>query len=92
MVVPAETRGLPGSRGEGTPDAPPPSWPGRTLDDIELSARPVTQASLNKDTIDHYAGLGVTLLIADTSFEHDSLQGALDEVTRLADQLMPYAD
>lgn len=65
---------------------------GRTLDDIELSARPVTQASLNKDTIDHYAGLGVTLLIADTSFEHDSLQGALDEVTRLADQLMPYAD
>lgn len=65
---------------------------GRSLDDISLSARPVTQASLDKATIEHYAGLGVTLLIADTSFEHDTLQGVLDEVSRLADQLMPFAD
>jgi hypothetical protein len=34
----------------------------------------------------------VELLIADTSFEHDSLAGVLDEVSRLADQLMPFAD
>jgi hypothetical protein len=31
-------------------------------------------------------------LIADTSFEHDSLAGVLDEVSQLADQLMPFAD
>jgi len=36
--------------------------------------------------------LGVKLLIADTSFEHSRLQGVLDEVSRLADQLMPFAD
>lgn len=65
---------------------------GRRLSDITLSARPVSQATLDKATIDHYAGLGVELLIADTSFNHDSLQGALDEVERLADQLMPFAD
>lgn len=65
---------------------------GRTLDDITLSARPVSQATLDRATIDRYASLGVKLLIADTSFEHDSLQGVLDEVSRLADQLMPFAD
>jgi probable F420-dependent oxidoreductase len=65
---------------------------GRTLDDITLSARPVSQATLDKDTIDHYAGLGVKLLIADTSFDHDNLQGVLDEVEQLADQLMQFAD
>lgn len=65
---------------------------GRTLDDITLSARPVSQATLDRPTIDRYASLGVKLLIADTSFEHDSLQGVLDEVSRLADQLMPFAD
>lgn len=65
---------------------------GRTLDDIALSARPVDQATLDAATIDRYAGLGVELLIADTSFEHDSLAGVLDEVSRLADQLMPFAD
>ena len=64
---------------------------GRTLADITLSARPVSQATLDQPTIDRYAGLGVELLIADTSFEHDSLQGVLDEVSRLADQLMPFA-
>jgi probable F420-dependent oxidoreductase len=65
---------------------------GRTLDEITLSARPVTQAKLDQDTIDHYAGLGVKLLIADTSFEHDTLAGVLDEVSRLADDLLPFAD
>lgn len=65
---------------------------GRTLDDITLSARPVTQATMDAATIDRYAKLGVQLLIADTSFEHDSLRGVLDEVSRLADELMPFAD
>jgi len=64
----------------------------RKLEDIYLSARPVSQATMDKDTIDHYAGLGVKLLIADTSFEHDNLQGVLDEVEQLAEQLMPFAD
>ncbi|HEX5395609.1 MAG TPA: LLM class F420-dependent oxidoreductase [Candidatus Limnocylindria bacterium] len=65
---------------------------GRSLDELTLSARPVDQATLDEATIDRYAGLGVELLIADTSFEHDSLAGVLDEVSRLADQLMPFAD
>jgi probable F420-dependent oxidoreductase len=65
---------------------------GRALDDITLSARPVDQATLDGATIDRYADLGVELLIADTSFEHDSLSGVLDEVSQLADQLMPFAD
>ena len=65
---------------------------GRTLDDITLSARPVSQATLDKSTIERYASLGVELLIADTSFDHDNLQGVLDEVSQLADHLMPLAD
>ncbi|WP_308466508.1 LLM class F420-dependent oxidoreductase [Rathayibacter soli] len=65
---------------------------GRSLADISLSARPVTQATLDRSTIERYHDLGVSLLIADTSFEHDTLQGVLDEVSRLADQLMPFAD
>src|SRR5690606_3327213 len=65
---------------------------GRTLNDITLSARPVTQAKMDAATIDRYTKLGVELLIADTSFEHDSLQGVLEELERLADQLMPLAD
>jgi probable F420-dependent oxidoreductase len=65
---------------------------GRSLKDIQLSARPVSQATLDRSTIDRYTGLGVTLLVADTSFNHDTLQGALDEVERLADTLMPLAN
>lgn len=65
---------------------------GRSLADIDLSARPVTQATLDKSTIDRYHDLGVKLLVADTSFNHDTLQGVLDEVSKLADQLMPFAD
>ncbi|HET9898640.1 MAG TPA: TIGR03619 family F420-dependent LLM class oxidoreductase [Streptosporangiaceae bacterium] len=65
---------------------------GRSLDEIELSARPVTQAAMDAATVERYRELGVRLLIADTSFEHDSLRGALDELTRLADELMPFAD
>lgn len=65
---------------------------GRSLDDITLSARPVTQATMDAATIDRYAKLGVSTLIADTSFEHDSLAGVLGELDRLADELMPFAD
>jgi probable F420-dependent oxidoreductase len=65
---------------------------GRTLDDIELSARPVTQAEMDAATVQRYADLGVKLLIADTSFEHENLQGVLDELDHLADELMPFAD
>jgi probable F420-dependent oxidoreductase len=64
---------------------------GRTMDEITLSARPVTQAELDATTVERYAELGVELLIADTSFEHDNLQGLLDELSTLADQLMPLA-
>jgi len=65
---------------------------GRTLDEIELSARPVTQAEMDGATVQRYADLGVKLLIADTSFEHDNLQGVLDELDQLAGELMPFAD
>ena len=65
---------------------------GRTLDEITLSARPVTQARMDAATVQRYTDLGVELLIADTSFEHDSLAGVLDELDRLADELMPFAD
>lgn len=65
---------------------------GRTLDEISLSARPVTQAKMDAQTVKRYADLGVTLLIADTSFEHESLAGVLDELDRLADELMPFSD
>lgn len=64
---------------------------GRTLDDITLSARPVSQAELDGATIKWYADLGVELLIADTSFDHPSIEGALDEMAKLADQLMAFA-
>ena len=64
---------------------------GRTLDEISLSARPVTQAKMDAATIDRYSKLGVELLIADTSFEHDSLDGVLTELDHLADELMPFA-
>ena len=64
---------------------------GRSLDDIALSARPVTQAKLDRAAIERYASLGVELLIADTAFDHDTLQGALDEVSALAETLMPFA-
>jgi probable F420-dependent oxidoreductase len=64
---------------------------GRTLDEITLSARPVTQARMDAATIERYAKLGVELLIADTSFEHESLDGVLAELDRLADELMPFA-
>jgi len=62
---------------------------GRTLDEITLSARPVDQATMDEETIGRYASLGVELLVLDTSFEHDSLDGVLDEIERLADSLMP---
>ena len=64
---------------------------GRTLDEITLSARPVTQAKLDRGTVDHYAGLGVELLIADTSFEHDTLAGVLDELSQLGEDLLALA-
>ncbi len=64
---------------------------GRTMDEITLSARPVTQAKLDRDTVDHYAGLGVELLIADTSFEHDNLGGVLDELSQLGEDLIALA-
>ena len=64
---------------------------GRTMDEITLSARPVTQAKLDRDTVDHYAGLGVELLIADTSFEHDNLDALLDELSELGEDLIALA-
>jgi len=65
---------------------------GRTMDEITLTARPVDQATLDEETVAHYESLGVEMLVADTSFDHDSLQGVLDELDRLADQLMPFAN
>lgn len=65
---------------------------GRTRDEITISARPIDQSALNDQAIRDYEALGVELLVADTSFDHDSLEGVLDELDRLADHLMPFAD
>jgi probable F420-dependent oxidoreductase len=64
---------------------------GRTMDEITLSARPVDQATMDEETIARYASLGVEMLVLDTSFDHDSLADVLEELDRLADQLMPFA-
>ena len=64
---------------------------GRSLDEITISARPVSQATLDKATVQRYTDLGVQLLIADTSFDHTSLTSVIDELSQVADQLMPLA-
>ena len=65
---------------------------GRTRDEITLSCRPVDQSALDEAAIKEYEDLGVELLVADTSFEHDSLDSVLRELDELADHLMPFAD
>jgi probable F420-dependent oxidoreductase len=64
---------------------------GRSIDEITISARPFSQATLDKATVQRYADLGVELLIADTSFEHTNLQSMIDDLSKVADQVMPLA-
>lgn len=60
---------------------------GRSLSDITLTARPVAEPS-NRETADRFAELGVSMMVVDTSFEHSSLDGVLDELEELAGQLI----
>lgn len=62
---------------------------GRSLGDITISARPVSQATLDRATVERYESLGVKLLIADTSFDHTDLRSVIDELSQVAEQLMP---
>jgi probable F420-dependent oxidoreductase len=64
---------------------------GRSIDDVELTARPLRTAPYNADTIDAYGSLGVTHFICDTSFEHDTMDKALEELDQLADAVLPAA-
>lgn len=64
---------------------------GRSMDEIELSARPLYKAPYEPSTLEAYAELGVTHFVCDTSFEHPTLTAALDELEQLAAKLLPSA-
>ncbi len=64
---------------------------GRTFDDITLSVRPLWKMPMNGDTLNAYAELGVTELVCDTSFGHETLGEALEEIEALGEKLIPIA-
>lgn len=64
---------------------------GRRLDDIELSARPVSQAPFDVETAKRFGDLGVRTLIWDPDFEHDRLEPMLDDLERMAERVLVHA-
>lgn len=64
---------------------------GRSMDDITLTARPLRKAPYNAETIEAYGDLGVTHFICDTSFEHATLEAAMEELEELAADVLPTA-
>jgi probable F420-dependent oxidoreductase len=64
---------------------------GRDMSEITLTARPLRTAPYNAETIEAYGAQGVTHFICDTSFEHETLQEAMDELQELADAVLPTA-
>lgn len=64
---------------------------GRTLDDITLTARPLKAAPYTLETLEAYHELGVVHMVCDTSFEHTTLEQALEELDQLAETLLPAA-
>lgn len=64
---------------------------GRSMDDITLTARPLRKAPYNAETIEAYGELGVTHFICDTSFEHATLEAAMEELEELAADVLPTA-
>jgi probable F420-dependent oxidoreductase len=64
---------------------------GRDMSEITLTARPLRTAPYNAETIEAYGAQGVTHFVCDTSFEHETLQEAMDELQELADNVLPAA-
>jgi alkanesulfonate monooxygenase SsuD/methylene tetrahydromethanopterin reductase-like flavin-dependent oxidoreductase (luciferase family) len=64
---------------------------GRTLADVTLTARPLNKVPYTAETLEEYAALGVSHFVCDTSFEHPTLQAAMDEIENLAGTLLPVA-
>ncbi len=64
---------------------------GRSLEDITLTARPLKAAPYTVETLEAYHELGVVHFVCDTSFEHATLDHALEELDQLAAELLPTA-
>jgi probable F420-dependent oxidoreductase len=64
---------------------------GRDMSEITLTARPLRKAPYNAETIEAYADLGVTHFVCDTSFEHATLDAAMEELQALAEAVLPTA-
>ncbi|MFD5721623.1 TIGR03619 family F420-dependent LLM class oxidoreductase [Streptomyces sp. NPDC127036] len=64
---------------------------GRDMGEITLTARPLRKAPYNAETIEAYGDLGVTHFICDTSFEHATLDSAMEELQALAEDVLPTA-
>jgi probable F420-dependent oxidoreductase len=64
---------------------------GRDMREITLTARPLGKAPYNAETIEAYADLGVTHFVCDTSFEHATLDSAMEELQALAEAVLPTA-
>jgi alkanesulfonate monooxygenase SsuD/methylene tetrahydromethanopterin reductase-like flavin-dependent oxidoreductase (luciferase family) len=64
---------------------------GRDMSEITLTARPLRTAPYNAETIEAYGEQGVSHFICDTSFEHETLAEAMDELQELAEAVLPTA-
>lgn len=64
---------------------------GRDMKEIELTARPMRTAPYNAETIEAYHAMGVTHFVCDTSFEHATMEQALEEIDELAAAVLPTA-
>jgi probable F420-dependent oxidoreductase len=64
---------------------------GRKLDDVYLSARPVSQAPFDVETAKRFADLGVQTLIWDPDFEYDELEPILADLEMMADKVISHA-
>ena len=64
---------------------------GRRLDEIYLSARPVSQAPVTLETTKRFGELGVQTLIWDPDFEHDRLEPVLVDLERMAETVIAHA-
>jgi hypothetical protein len=61
------------------------------MSEITLTARPLRTAPYNAETVEAYGAQGVSHFICDTSFEHETLAEAMDELQELAEAVLPTA-
>ena len=57
--------------------------------DITLTVRPLHKVDLTEENIRAYAELGATELVCDTSFGHETMKEALQEIEELAERVLP---